>query len=562
MATSIPICDICITHDISTFASGWCLECEEAICSDCEKQHGCMKLTKHHKIISVDNNKMSTSNLESEQECNDHSRKIDFFCLKHSQPCCVTCIFEKHKRCQELKPLPEVEKGMTSFDSSFANLEDRVEDIIESITGLVKEKQENKTRLEVQKNNIITEVQTIRRSINRHFDKVQQSLMEGLEKEEKAQNERIDMCIEKLSVILKKVDKLSSKLEQAKQHKSEFQAFIAAFEWDKTIEKEEKDWISLQTDKISDRVDIELDLSPILMEFEKELTEFGKIEVTYSPSKKLLLENPPNQGQSVTSASSAINKIHLTNICSFQTPPGTSTETLITDIDMLDDGRIILADNSSNRRLVLMSQEGELIKIIQLNDTCFGVAVIDKTTIATTLVKKKKIAIIDIDSSEIQRFISMSEDCYGLSLAGESLVVSLDDPTFQFVNLSGKVVSSVWKADYADYCCVHNNKLYYATSSGDSVFEAKLNGDIVWKSYCQKYDFPDGITTDASGNVFVACKSSKKVLVFGKDGKDFRVLLTKENGLNNPRAIHYKREMNILLVCNLSGQCFLYKVTN
>ncbi|CAC5373569.1 unnamed protein product [Mytilus coruscus] len=501
MATLIPTCDICITNNISKTACGWCLECEEAICSDCEKQHRRMKLTKNHKIIPVEDKKMSISNLDSEQECNDHSRKLDFFCLKHSQPCCVTCIFEKHKRCQELKPLPEVEKGMTSFDSSFANLEDRVEDIIESITSLLKEKQENKTRLEVQKNTIITKVQNIQRSINSHFNKVQQSLTEELEKEEQIQNERIDICIEKLSGILQKVDKLSSKLEQAKQHKSEFQAFLAAFEWDKTIEKEEKDWISLQTDKISDRVDIQLDLSPILMEFEKDLTEFGKIEVTYSPSKKLLLENP-NQGPSLTSASSAIYKINLTKICSFETPSGTSRETLITDIDMLDDGRIVLADNSSNRRLVLMSQEGE------------------------------------------------------------TLIVSLDDPTFQFVHLSGKVLSSVWKADYADYCCVHNNKVYYATSSSDAVFEAKLNGDIVWKSYCQKYDFPDGITTDASGNVFVACKSSKKVLVFGKDGKESRILLTKENGLNNPRAIHYKREMNILLVCNLSGQCFLYKVTN
>ncbi|CAC5407373.1 unnamed protein product [Mytilus coruscus] len=256
MASSIPTCDICITNTISKSASGWCLECEEAICSDCEKQHRRMKLTKNHKIIPVEDKKMSISNLDSEQECNDHSRKLDFFCLKHSQPCCVTCIFEKHKRCQELKPLPEVEKGITSFDSSFANLEDRVEDIIESITSLLKEKQENKTRLEVQKNIIITKVQNIRRSINSHFNKVQQSLTEELEKEEKIQNERIDICIEKLSGILQKVDKLSSKLEQAKQHKSEFQAFLAAFEWDKTIEKEEKDWISLQTDKISDRVDI------------------------------------------------------------------------------------------------------------------------------------------------------------------------------------------------------------------------------------------------------------------------------------------------------------------
>ncbi|CAC5423749.1 unnamed protein product [Mytilus coruscus] len=562
MATSLPICDICMTDGTSIAASVWCSECEEAICINCEKQHDRMKLTKNHKKIPIgDYQKLPGSVADIKQECKVHNRKLDFYCLIHNEPCCVSCVSKKHGTCHTLKPLTEVVDGVKS-SAAFEDLEDRANDISELIGSLIKDKKDNKTRIECQKKRIISEVQNVRKAILNHLDTLQMDLLNKLDNEEKEQFKSIDSFIRKISEMRTNVDQIVSNLKQIKKHASDFQAFLAIHEWNTKIGKEEKDLMSFQTDQIMDSVDIRTEFSPILMKFEKEVNEFGKLEVKYSSAKKILLKKE-QQGQIFVPAFNTVDNIKLTKIHSFQTPDGASSKILITGIDMFDDGIIVLADNQLlNKRLVIMNQEGELIKTVPLEGQCYDVAVIDKDTVATTLFVKKKVVIVDVNSSKLQRTISTKDYCYGIISTGEKLLVSLYNKTIQFFDLSGNALSTLLTADISFHCSVLNNKLYYTTHNSDAVYSDDLKGNVCWKFDFQKLDFPIGIINDASKNVFVVCNESNQLVVVGEDGKQSRILLTKEKGLHKPRAIHYNRKSNTLLVFNVSGKCFLYKVTN
>ncbi|VDI69377.1 Hypothetical predicted protein [Mytilus galloprovincialis] len=306
--------------------------------------------------------------------------------------------------------------------------------------------------------------------------------------------------------------------------------------------------------------DIQFELSPILTKFDKYVKELGKLEVKCSTLKKILLRKE-KQGQLFVPDFKTVDDIILTNIRSFQTPKGTSKDTFITDVDMFEDGRIVLADDERlNKRLVIMNQVGEYIKTVPLDDQCYD-AVIDKDTVATTLVFAKTVVIIDVNSSNVQRTIHTKDKCYGILSKGKQLTVSLYNKTIQFFDLSRNTFSTLSIAEISVHCSMFSDKLYYTTHNSDAVYSITLRGEVRWKFNCQKSDYPAGITNDASGNIFVACRDSNKLMVVGPDGKKSRILLTTEDGLDQTKAIHYNHKSRMLLVCNLSGQCFLYKVT-
>ncbi|CAC5423743.1 unnamed protein product [Mytilus coruscus] len=213
------------------------------------------------------------------------------------------------------------------------------------------------------------------------------------------------------------------------------------------------------------------------MKFKKNVKELGNLEVKSYSAKKILLKKE-KQGQVLVSVSNTVDTITLTHIRSFNTTDGPSRTISITGIDMFDDLRIVMADNRRfNNQLFIMNHEGRFIKTIRLEDQCFDVAVIEKNTVAITLVKKKKIVFIDVNSSTEQRSIYTRYRCYGIYYTGEQLVVTLDNLTIQFVDLSGNTLSILSIGKRSLYCSMFNNKLYYTTQGGavSCVYSIDLN---------------------------------------------------------------------------------------
>lgn len=175
---------------------------------------------------------------------------------------------------------------------------------------------------------------------------------------------------------------------------------------------------------------------------------------------------------------------------------------------------------------------------------------------------KKTISIVDVSTFKILQEIRVKKSCFGTSFIDGKLFVCFDDNTIQIFDRSGNVLSTLSQKKYAAYCLGMNDKIYYAAHGSDEIFCCNSNGRCQWRFSCGKSDYPIDIANDTSGNVFVACQNSNKVIVIDPNGNESRVLLTSDHGLNQPRTIHYKCTSNTLLVCNhTSGQCFMYKIT-
>ncbi|VDI26573.1 Hypothetical predicted protein [Mytilus galloprovincialis] len=184
MATSTSfICSLCQEDDETNTAVTWCPECEVFLCSECQKHHGRSKMSKHHQVMSVhDYQNLPKSMLNIKNNCEDHDLRYELFCSFHDFACCIKCIKDKHDNCKGLVTLDEVVGNIKS--TAFVSiLQTDFFNLIENLKTIKIFFSENLSALEKQKTEAISRVHIMRRSINDHLEKLEESLLNDIRSE-------------------------------------------------------------------------------------------------------------------------------------------------------------------------------------------------------------------------------------------------------------------------------------------------------------------------------------------------------------------------------------------
>lgn len=115
---------------------------------------------------------------------------------------------------------------------------------------------------------------------------------------------------------------------------------------------------------------------------------------------------------------------------------------------------------------------------------------------------------------------------------------------------------------YFSYVAVHDDKLYYTNKEKHSVECHDIHGNLEWQfKDKQKLLYPQGVSVDSNGKLYVAGTKSHNVVVISPDGKHCRTILSERDGLRNPRALHFEQKTNKLLVVNERNCAFLCDVS-
>lgn len=109
-----------------------------------------------------------------------------------------------------------------------------------------------------------------------------------------------------------------------------------------------------------------------------------------------------------------------------------------------------------------------------------------------------------------------------------------------------------------------SENVFYTDRLGN-VFCLETDGSQIWQYYSSKLqnsNSSSSITTDDAGNVYVVGEQSNILITLSsKDRMNQNNLLTKRDGLKNPRAIYYSKEHKQLLICSrIHGRATLYDV--
>ncbi|CAG2194678.1 unnamed protein product [Mytilus edulis] len=292
MATpDIQFCSLCKEDDINNEAITWCTECDTFLCLDCDKHHSRNKSSKQHTTLpSIDYKKLPDFILKTGNRCPDHDQQYELYCPNHSTACCLQCFTEKHQNCENLKRLPDIMKDVKS-STSMTRLEHDLNDANENYESTITYLKGRLSTILNQKTTKIKKIYLMRKSLNEHFDKLEQKTMEELDVEHTKLETQIKKLINQVDVKRSHVKNYVENLAQMKHFATELQTFIGIQEIENMTTEEVGYLQKLTQSGELDELNIELKISSDIASTLQNLTCFGTVSVTSVPcSLKLKTE--------------------------------------------------------------------------------------------------------------------------------------------------------------------------------------------------------------------------------------------------------------------------------
>jgi sugar lactone lactonase YvrE len=169
------------------------------------------------------------------------------------------------------------------------------------------------------------------------------------------------------------------------------------------------------------------------------------------------------------------------------------------------------------------------------------------------------IVFINLNTGKTVKFINTITTCSGITSTNGMLVFIAIGKGLRKVDFKDENIVEIVAFDAGIWSRVtsFNDRLYYTDSMRSEVVCCDINGTILWKFTDKSVlKTPRSVTVDDYGNIYVVCANPANVIVISPDGKEHRQLLSKADRLENPRALHYDRqilEKRVWYVRQISG---------
>jgi hypothetical protein len=559
------LCGICESQHITKCAGHWCPECEEGLCSECQKHHSLSKASRTHGIISIENyKKLPQSISEIVHNCKDHEMKVTIYCPKHDTICCPICISTNHKNCVNLMAIPELIKTAKT-SSIIATMEQSLRDMKHNIDIAVKDREGNLSSIRKQRQHYSDDIKQIRVKINSHLDTIEQRIMGELIDVEENIKLQIKNLLTELSKRSDTINEIQGTLLALTQYASDLQTFLGSKSIEVEVEKQERFVESLSEDGSLKQLNIKCSIDNKILDLMSTLTTFASVAIETGPQTAALKTEKSKQAQimSVVEPPSllSINDIKLTlysNINIKKEISNTSTGCVI-----CPNGKMVLADRNS-KKLVILNNDGTLDKKI----TCspydpHDVTLIDDSTVAVST--SNDIRIINIDTKRTERVINTTGMCYGIEYHNGTLLLCEKSRGLIKMELSdGRITTLVEDAKLPDqsFVTTFGDKIFQTNHKHNSVTCYAKNGEKLWEfqngSVLRQ---PLGVAVDNNCNIYVTSGNYKKVIVLSPDGKLWRQLLDPKDGMRCPYAIYIDKTTNNILITSYDDRAFLYHIS-
>ena len=160
-------------------AEKFCIDCQEYLCNSCSRIIHAVKVSKTHSMLDLKmklEGEIVTQTLLEYFTCSRHSDKVlAYICHEHDDLCCINCIIENHRRCDDVKDLTGL-IGKTDTKNELSKMKDQIQNLflqIKAITDFRKnDVAENKEKVEV----ICTQIREIRTKLNTVFDALEENV--------------------------------------------------------------------------------------------------------------------------------------------------------------------------------------------------------------------------------------------------------------------------------------------------------------------------------------------------------------------------------------------------
>ncbi|XP_076100590.1 uncharacterized protein LOC143069703 [Mytilus galloprovincialis] len=543
-------CTLCNDDDgTSTEAVTWCTECEVLLCAGCEKHHTKSKASKDHKTMSTkDYHKLPKFMLEISSQCRDHNKKFELYCSFHACPCCVQCITDKHKKCQDLKPLSDILKQVKSsasvqlFEKDLKNVKENLEEIIKYLNSRMNTSNSQKTKAAEQ-------IRSMRKLIDDFLNKLEQKILDDLETKQSQLKSKMNTLLQQLKTQANQISQLQSEFSKMTNYGTELQMYVGLREIEKTTSQAAKYIDELKGGDNFEEKNFEVIISPALQSILKEVKSFGDININTNQSTLRLNAGRKDQAQNLVPTVPRIEEIKPTMLRPLTIPEDIKSDSAPI-CRILPDGEYLIINRHYKYKsctLLLFGNDGIFERqVITFTEFLFDACYVTNNTVAVALGVNNKTVLVDLKKNQIIQTLKLSHDCYRVASDGKLLVISSDQKST--IVILSDMSKTILEGVGASQISLFEGYIYGTLFYENKVCCYKSTGELLWTFQHQDIDGPEGIALDKNGFVYIASSGNDNIVVVSPDGKTCKTILSDVDEIIYPVYIDIHRETGIMIV--------------
>ncbi|XP_063430711.1 uncharacterized protein LOC134712783 [Mytilus trossulus] len=490
--------------------------------------------------------------------CDEHGIDLESFCRTHDVAICKTCLTSRHEKCSDF--IISLVEAATNAKTSIA-----LEGVLESIDGALDQLQRIiedcgmvSTNIEEQEKSVQKSVQSIRFTVNKRIDELEEKLLANLSETRNNYKTKNEEIITKLSRRNDEIKRLRKQTVQLKRFDSDIQVFLGTRQIDKIVH-EEIEYVKMSLGSIR-KYTIEIEVNEELTSMLENINSFGKIKVNENAvSIPFIFENID---QAQTQLYKPVRSVHNTtvNFRSKFSLKGQIKNSEITGVTILPNGHVMIANYTSDKAILEYNDTGQHIRNIPVCGMAYDVAVIDGESIAVSRGESKRIDIVNIENGTVIKTIDTKGSCWGISCHDNRIYVLVESEGIVVMDKSGKMFNTI-KCNVSCFDIVAcKDRIYYTDYVNNTIHCCSMTGDEIWVFSDKYLVYPRGISVDNIQNVFAAGHVSNNLLIIQNDGKVSKMLLSESDGLNHPVPVCYNKNKKTLFVCNDNGDATFYNI--
>jgi DNA-binding beta-propeller fold protein YncE len=447
-------------------------------------------------------------------------------------------------------------------------MEQLIDELIITIGKIRQNRETNVSAVKEQKLLVENEIRVLRRKIDKHLDKLQESMMKELTEKEKRITVETRELLLSLDEKQKELVEHQTNLVNIKRYASDLQTYLAVKQIENDVKIQDACLQSIVNSDSLNQTKLSYKIDSSLKTITTSIQKFGETVVESMPRELTFDRKKDKQAQLLAAYLSP--PMPVENIKLKLKQNINKKGSWMRGCCFLPDGRMVFSCTSANT-VSFINKEG--VELFQIGKDKTGsctfdaVYIKDSNSVAVSSGggNNKCITLIDIESQEVMSTISMDINIYGMAVRGRAIYYCCaSDNGLKMLNLSDKYISDIISSNMSGvlYVATNGDKLYYTNYYTDTVTCCDLQGTTLWEFKDERIlQYPLGISVDNYGNAYVVGYDSNNVVVISPNGQRHRQLLSSKDGLNKPRVLEYDKSTNRLLVVNQSSTTFLFDVT-
>ena len=548
-------CDPCKYGGIEVEATKYCDDCKESLCRTCTESHKRFKISRNHKLLSVEHIPSHTGkdHIACSVLCECcQTLEVTDYCENHHVVVCQHCTSVKHRKCK-IDLIKD--KSLTYNKVTFDFVADRASAIKSKADKLLEDRKADLSKLESAKETCTKQIETFRRELNALLDRLEQNIRKDLNKHINQSRQDIERHISTYSTIQQLLQSDFELIENAKKSCLAECMFASEIK----ISNRQIEYVILLHDIGLETKTTVMSFSgnQQLIDLQKKLNDFGDLKVDYIRST------------SIKSFSEL--KVKSVSHVDIKLPVDPQIP-WVSGCQVVSDEQIVLCDFDNNR-VKLLNSSYTIQDSLDVKDRPWDVSVISSSSAIITLPLSMQLQYIDLKPKlKSGRTIQLDKKCWGVQVVREKIFVTLtNDPgegELRILDSDGNLNkriganqdgSFVFQSPYYVTVAV-SSKIYVSDLEANIVTCLMPNGSIVYQYEDQDLKGPRGIYVDTEDNIAVCGDSSHNVQIVSAYGEKIKTVLTSKTALKPCSLVYRYNDTTLFIGCLNKTSLMSYKL--